>query len=319
MSDGWLRVLTDAGYEVRHEKGTESSYSRRDEGTVRTLVLKDGVEVLRQEQKLRSVGKIYREVAESLGLAKPYKYCPPQPLDLKVTEESGPPHGNIRFEHPSFGVITLSRYTGGHKHFGSPINTQGGMGITIHSASLRHNVDLGTDDIWPDKPLAEVYLSFTQFAEFITSHGAGEGTPCTIAYMDGEVIQPCEMPTYEERLEANARKSMDDAVQDIAALATEIEQEMSGPGGLTAGRKREIWGKLRQMIHAIDGKPQWLMRMWREHLDNTMVHARSEFRRFAEQYIGRHEELWRAISGGRTPDALPAQNLHTDSSERTDG
>lgn len=292
MHDGWVKVLTKAGYQVLHEHSTRGVFSER--AAVRTKILRDGVEVLSLEQTEvakggASLAEVYRAAAIRLGVVDPRPpYCPEGPTDLssEVIDKDGA-HEATAFRHPSFGTVSLHRYTGGGKQFMSPINTHGGMKIVVHSARLLHDFSLGTDSVYAEDTLFEFEMSFTQFAEFVTSQGIGSGVPCTLRYVDGMSIQPCEVPTALERLEDNARESMNRAVADVQRIMSEIESEMSGPGALSATRKKEIWEKFQRAASRVYQKPSWLMQMWTETVQETLTHAKSEFSHWARDLASR--------------------------------
>lgn len=320
---GWAKVLTKAGYKIVHEHSDRHTFSKKD--SVRTIILdKDGVEVIRLEQDregVRGGGSLYgayREAAYKLGIVErrrhgqrrkrtEYDDCPETQVELEVERKSDPPHEIIVFRHPSFGKAVLGRYYGGSKQFMSPIVTNGGFSLRIYSAELSHDVDLGTDRVFENKPLCEIEMSFTQFAELITAAGQGDGVPVTIRYIDGIEIEPCELPTAMERLEENVQESMATGIADLKALMTELEEEMTGSGYLSSTRKKEIYQKLRDSLGMIATKSAWLMEQWHEQVDKVMIHAKSEFAHWARGFVssggiksieeGKIDESTKAIGG----------------------
>lgn len=305
-SDGWLSLLVSAGLQVRHRLA-DGGWAA-EQGYVIVDVLRDGKVVLTLEQDeggrgATSMAEVYRRACFRLGLVKDKHEVPP-PLDLTITEEnSDTPHAATVYRHPSFGLAQVARYQGtAHKHFMSPINVSGGFNLRFCAAELRHDKSLGLDRVHAGEVLFECYMSTVQFAEMITSAGVGEGVPVTIHFANGIGIQPCEVPSAVERTERLAAESMDTATADLTALADEIEAEMSGAGALSAGRKREIWEKLRRLLHEVDGKPAWLMRIFREHMNTALTHAKGEFAHWADRYSAKQA----AIQGGSEAPALPA-------------
>lgn len=305
--DGWAKVLTKAGYVIQHEHSDAHTFT--DNSSVRTVILQDGKEVLRMEQNFGSRGGdslpgVYRKCAIKLGLIERDAYCPELPVELSVeTQEEGSTHEATVFRHPSFGVATLMRYQGRGKQFMSPIDTVGGMTFSFKSASLHHSSGLGTDNVFAQETLFECSMSFTQFAEWITSQGIGAGVPCTLGYVDGMDIQTCDIPTALERLEKNTEESMDKAVEGLKGFMQKVEAELTGPGAMTVGRKKELWEQLRGFMRDVTGKPQWLMKMWRENVNETLMHAKSEFSHWAKDYVGKHKALEDHISGVKAIEA----------------
>jgi len=83
--------------------------------------------------------------------------------------------------HPSFGRLTVSRISGKFDNLVGVDFEQGhAIEITLGESSLER--DLGRNWWYGGKSIAQVRMTETQFAQFITNIGRGEGTPCTIVY-----------------------------------------------------------------------------------------------------------------------------------------
>lgn len=137
------------------------------------------------------------------------------------------------YEHPAFGVITLSSPTGGRGAlFGSDLRHNGCMRITVSTAKLKRN--LGRDWIFGDKQLLEVELSFSQFAQFITSQGKGDGTPATLRWIRGEGILPdivlpqTKHETHRKEVQESAKKALEHMREQIGRLGELIESGKAG-------------------------------------------------------------------------------------------
>lgn len=100
-------------------------------------------------------------------------------------------HDGIDLKHESYGVITASRVSGGIKLFGTVQDTHTtcvALRITRARASMRDgdatlcvHEDYGNGD----RSIVEVYLSTAQWAELLSSLGAGTGVPCTLRSVRG--------------------------------------------------------------------------------------------------------------------------------------
>lgn len=93
------------------------------------------------------------------------------------------------YTHPSYAVITSSRISRGENHamFGSSLKTNHPIRIQIQPAELHR--DLNHDWIHSHRlPYIEVELSEGQWAQFVSSMNVGEGTPCTIKFLNGKTI-----------------------------------------------------------------------------------------------------------------------------------
>ena len=143
------------------------------------------------------------------------------------------------YEHPAFGVVTLSSPTGGNDMmFGSDLRHNQRMCIRVDTATLHRH--LGRDWIHSDRHLIEFELSFAQFAQFITSQGCGGGTPCTLRWIAGEGPLPgIAMPqskheTHREEVKASTRKALERMQAQIDRLGELIESGKVGKKDLAA-------------------------------------------------------------------------------------
>ena len=88
----------------------------------------------------------------------------------------------IKTTHPSYGTLMFNRAYGGKTPlFGSSIEHSNVITMELRHADITRG--LNRDNIFGDKPIAKVEMSYSQFAEAITSFGCGTGIPCTIRYM----------------------------------------------------------------------------------------------------------------------------------------
>jgi hypothetical protein len=93
--------------------------------------------------------------------------------DIEIDEQTAPK------SHPSYGAIVLTKSQGGARTLnGSSITHNDTITMSLHEATLdrKHHKDWW----FPRKKLFEIEMSYTQFAEMISSFGIGEGTPVTI-------------------------------------------------------------------------------------------------------------------------------------------
>lgn len=95
----------------------------------------------------------------------------------------------VRTTHPSYGTLLFSRRTGAKEAlFGSSIQHRDTICMTLHHASIERG--LNRDWIHGDKVIAEVEMSYSQFAEAITSMNIGTGVPVT--------VQEKMLPVYQQ-------------------------------------------------------------------------------------------------------------------------
>lgn len=277
---GWMRALTDEGYTVAFEKGER--LSGKSEFTM--VVLKDGKEAFRCQEKGRGLMAMAREACEALGLSSENRV--PAGLDIEEDEKS------IRYKHGSFGTAVFNRFHGGSQMFASPIETMGGISLTVYRAEVFHDKSIGTEHVFGcNKVVCEVIMTHTQFAELITTFGHGNGVPVTIEYDGRDHHEPVFMESFEKRTRKLFEDKMKQAVKEAASLVSEAETLMAPTGPLKAGDKKTIQDKLRMIARTFTSSAPWLMRIYDEHMTEKRAHAKSEFSHWAKEYAGNVERL----------------------------
>jgi hypothetical protein len=150
------------------------------------------------------------------------------------------------YEHPAFGTITVTRYSGGNSLFGSDITTMGGVCLAINRAELKR--DLHRDWIHPRQSVIEVHMSTMQFAELMGAMGKGEGIPCTITRVQGELmprIQPLE--TKAQIMQREIRDMAKKQMEKVEASVKDLEELVAG-GKVPMQKLREILRNLQSHV-----------------------------------------------------------------------
>lgn len=101
--------------------------------------------------------------------------------------------------HPSYGTLRFSRVTGGEiSLFGSSIEHRDTIIMELCHASIERN--LYRDWIYNNRPIVKVEMSYSQFAEAITSFGCGSGVPVTIRFTEKDGQMPeCDFISKREQ------------------------------------------------------------------------------------------------------------------------
>lgn len=190
------------------------------------------------------------------------------------------------YEHPAYGVITLTNPHGGEAVlFGSDIGHNSRLCITIHRANLKR--DLSNDWIHPNKTIVEIELSHAQFAEFITGVGNGSGTPCTIRYAPEPGTPVVSVPGIERvetkhqmfrrEIHDSAKKTIETFEHEIARLEALIES-----GKTPKTELRDIARNLRIRAQNAPSNISFVVEQAEEALEKATTAAKIE----VEAFIG---------------------------------
>ena len=153
--------------------------------------------------------------------------------------------------HPSYGMISISRFQGGdNTYFGSSIKHSGGISLTIHRAEIQR--DLNRDWFHPHDRIAEIRMSYNQFAEAITNLNTS-GTPVTISYTEKDgIIKSDEFKSKRMQFENEFKRDMKELNDRVSSLVIETETLLSQQKPLTKHEKEIILGQLRGLKQEIE-------------------------------------------------------------------
>lgn len=199
--------------------------------------------------------------------------------------------------HPAYGMIGLHRQTwsGKSRLFGSPLSKHHMIiALTIKRAYRTH--DLSMDRIFGREELIEVLLSPHQFSELITTMNVGDGVPCTIRHIDGQLAG--EIPDTEteaERIESGFADRISALRSKVAAVVNKIATEMSSSVPKTKKREWEI--ALSQITSEVESHWPFIVSQFHEATERAVEAKKAEIDAFVTRVV--HQtglEQLRAIS-----------------------
>jgi hypothetical protein len=190
--------------------------------------------------------------------------------------------------HPSFGVVNISRGQCSEKMnlFGSSIQQRTFITLSISKAVLMR--DLSRDWIMADKgvPIVSVYLSPSQFADAITSLNQGEGTPCTISYMDGKEVPEPHLESKRVQFDTEFENHMKEITSTTNRFYTKINEILAKPS-IGKHDRKEIMSQLDMLKMQIESNVPFIKRQFSEQMDETVIEAKNEITAFIEDKIKR--------------------------------
>lgn len=116
--------------------------------------------------------------------------------------------------HPSYGTLVFSRRNGSSTPlFGSSIEHRDSIAITLYHADITKG--LYCDSIYSNKKIVEVEMSYSQFAEAITSMNMASGVPVTIRWTekDGR-IPDCDFVSKREQFADKFKEKRKEATME---------------------------------------------------------------------------------------------------------
>lgn len=187
--------------------------------------------------------------------------------------------------HPSYGTLLFNRTYGGKTSlFGSSIEHSNVITMELRHAYITRR--LSGDDIFGDKPIVKVEMSYSQFAEAITSFGQGTGIPVTIRYTekDGK-IPPCDFISKREQFIGEFKEQTNKAMKKSKELIDEVAELFSSKKTLTKADKEIILKKLNMLNSDIGSNIGFIVDQFNEQMDKTVMEAKGEIESFCQNKI----------------------------------
>lgn len=189
------------------------------------------------------------------------------------------------YKHPSYGMLRFSRTSGSATNlFGSSIQHNDTIRLRICEASVTRM--LNSDYFNNEGELIEVEMSYSQFAEAITSMNMGNGVPVTIRWIrDKGNIEKCPFEDKRKQFESEFKENLDDANADTETLLSEINELFTNKKSLTKSDKDAVLGKLEAIRRNINDNNDFLFRQFNEQMDKTVLAAKGEIEAFAQNKL----------------------------------
>lgn len=202
-----------------------------------------------------------------------------------TVEENAPPMGGTTYRHDAYSTIRLTNPQGGSSTlFGSDIRHDNKVCIEICRAKLERS--LGRDWILPEKTILSLEMSHAQFAQFITSSGKYEGTPCTLLEAPLPGTETRMMPgianieTKHAVLKREIREEARDSLSSMQTLVSDL-QSLVGGGKPRISELKNIASMLANAIGNLPSNMEFVVGSAEEALEKATSDAKIE----VEAYI----------------------------------
>lgn len=178
-------------------------------------------------------------------------------------------------KHPSFGTIQLNRTTStpGTALFDSPMRH--GRFITISITRASRVRSLHEDRVYPEEELVKVCLSQHQWAEFVSSLGVGQGVPCTLSRVGGEMMPPTPEVGLRETFEEEVKAKVAGLADKVSLFRKRVSAIMDKPRLVRADRD-ELRGLARAIEMEVGSNLPFLQAQFEEAMDKAVGVAKAE-------------------------------------------
>ena len=190
------------------------------------------------------------------------------------------------YNHPAFGMVGFYHTHGGKEVlFGSSIEHNDTVVLELkHGYSSR---GLHNDYFYGKRTIARVEMSYSQFAELISSPNKDSGVPCTIRYTEKEGSIPAIASNVSKRkqFEEEFNACLSSAMESIQDQITRIQESISEKKNLGIKDRREIISQLQQAKYNIGANLDFCANQFDEQMDKTVQEAKGEVEVFFQNKI----------------------------------
>jgi hypothetical protein len=192
---------------------------------------------------------------------------------------------NKKETHESYGMISVSRFYGGHStFFGSSIKHSGGVSIEICEAEVERS---SNRDWYHHKnlPIVKIEMSYNQFAEMLTANMNTSGTPCTITRIGTKSIERPKFVNRRLQLEEEFKDKMKTLDEKLDTLISDSTNILSSGKVLTKKDKETIMNEITMLKQEIRSNLPFIHSSFNEQIDKTVTEAKGEIEGFYEAKI----------------------------------
>ena len=177
--------------------------------------------------------------------------------------------------HESFGIVRICRTSGGDGVlFGSSIRHYNTIRLEVCPGQVTRS--LNENRYRPSgRPIVEVEMSQSQFADLITSMNQGEGVPCTIRRLGNDQVEKCPETNTRLQFEAEFTEKTRDIVQRACDLVDEAD-ELLQKKSLRKAERESLMGTLRQLVMELRSNIPFVHSQFNEAMDKTVKEAKGE-------------------------------------------
>ena len=189
-------------------------------------------------------------------------------------------------KHPSYGMMSISRYYGGDGNFFGndlPMEGSGGVEVELREATLDRNTDgLHRDFFNPGKLKFRVKMSHLQFAELITNMNT-TGVPVTITNIGTERLDDPPILNKREVFDEEAEEVVSKTKQRANDIIAKVQNLFESKKSLTKKDKEEILRELNQLRMATFDHLPFMQKMFNEQMNESVISAKANIAAFVEQ------------------------------------
>lgn len=188
---------------------------------------------------------------------------------------------SYRIDHPAYGIVKLGRIQGGDKEmFGSDLRHGTRVRLTVHQAHEERHLNNSNFD--SDGALIDLEFTESQWARFVSSHGLGAGTPCTLlryVHREDGKYHPVVEIEGQDNLKKKAGREFAARIrgtQEKGAKALSAIDELLVKGKAGKGDLLELRATIEQSLARFSSDAEYATDMFQEQVEELVESGKLE-------------------------------------------
>lgn len=186
--------------------------------------------------------------------------------------------------HPSYGMLGFYRSSGARTPlFGSSIQHDNTIRMCLKHGKTKH--DLNMDYYFGHGIIAEVEMSYSQFAEAITAMNVGDGVPVTIISTEKDGRIPVSSRPFigkQEQFEQEFHGHLDGIITDIRNIKKEVTKLFNTKKSIGKADREDILNKFDRILMQIGSNTEFIYEQFNEQMNKTVIEAKGEIEAFIQ-------------------------------------
>lgn len=187
-------------------------------------------------------------------------------------------------KHESYGMLQFSRTSGrGTSLFGSSIQHNDTIVMRLREGEVAR--ELNNDFFMGGKEIVECEMSYSQFAEVITSMNMGTGVPVTIRHIQGKSIAECPFTDKKKQFEDEFSENLKMVKEEANNLLDSVTELFNEKKSFTKKDKEDILKMINKLKADIGCNREFIYKQFNEQMDKTTLEAKGEIEAFMQNKI----------------------------------
>ena len=185
-----------------------------------------------------------------------------------------------QISHPSYGTLRFSKLYGGSTSlFGSSIEHSNTVKLEIFHADVTRG--LHQDTYFESDPILQAEMSYSQFAEAITSFGNGTGVPITIRFTEKDGRIPnCDFVSKRQQFVEEFEEQRKKVTEDSEEIIKHVESLFMSKKSFTKADREDIIKRLQMLAQNLGCNMDFIASQFNEQMDKTVMEAKAKLKRF---------------------------------------